>query len=301
LPSHGEELSLAIRQRVLAELSSVADDRIRRALPHLLAVDPAARVASGEDLQKALNGTRHLDGGRKRTAEPPVKRTPSDVVLRGQEVSFEYREPVTIYLADTAVTLRETADVFPEMEEAQQLVFPFVVLQGEAGGHQVDDAHGFARVANSTGFIILGRSNDRFSFPGTVSRRHAAIAAEDGRVTVSDLRSRGGTVVRLPSGAAGAAVPSRLAEELAESKPAGKARPARIREPDDPAEKSADKEAKPPGYEGGRLIALNMALNGTPRRETRLYLDENFEFSTHDVELILDEVYRRASPGDWRH
>ena len=31
--------------------------------------------------------------------------------------------------------------------------------------------------------------------------------------------------------------------------------------------------------EGARLIALNMALNGTPREETDRYLSENFQLS----------------------
>ncbi len=41
--------------------------------------------------------------------------------------------------------------------------------------------------------------------------------------------------------------------------------------------------------EGARLIALNMALNGTPREETDRYLAENFELSDRDS--LLDEVY----------
>jgi DivIVA domain-containing protein len=41
--------------------------------------------------------------------------------------------------------------------------------------------------------------------------------------------------------------------------------------------------------EGARLIALNMALNGTPREETERYLAENFELS--DRNGLLDEVY----------
>jgi DivIVA domain-containing protein len=41
--------------------------------------------------------------------------------------------------------------------------------------------------------------------------------------------------------------------------------------------------------EGARLIALNMALNGTPRDETDRYLAENFELS--DRVQLLDEVY----------
>jgi DivIVA domain-containing protein len=41
--------------------------------------------------------------------------------------------------------------------------------------------------------------------------------------------------------------------------------------------------------EGARLIALNMALNGTPREETDRYLSENFQLADRDG--LLDEVY----------
>jgi DivIVA domain-containing protein len=44
--------------------------------------------------------------------------------------------------------------------------------------------------------------------------------------------------------------------------------------------------------EGARLIALNMALNGTPRDETEQYLSENFELE--DPQALLDDVYARA-------
>jgi len=46
------------------------------------------------------------------------------------------------------------------------------------------------------------------------------------------------------------------------------------------------------GSEGARLIALNMALNGTPREETSRYLEENFDLT--DQATILDEVYARV-------
>src|SRR5207247_152328 len=41
--------------------------------------------------------------------------------------------------------------------------------------------------------------------------------------------------------------------------------------------------------EGARLVALNMALNGTPRDETDRYLAENFQLA--DRAGLLDEVY----------
>ena len=47
------------------------------------------------------------------------------------------------------------------------------------------------------------------------------------------------------------------------------------------------------GHEGARVIALNMALSGSPRDETARYLSENFELD--DPEALLDEVYARVS------
>jgi DivIVA domain-containing protein len=41
--------------------------------------------------------------------------------------------------------------------------------------------------------------------------------------------------------------------------------------------------------EGARLIALNMALNGSSRDETAKYLEENFQLADRD--RLLDEVY----------
>ena len=49
---------------------------------------------------------------------------------------------------------------------------------------------------------------------------------------------------------------------------------------------AADDEA------GARLIALNMALSGTPREETARYLAEHFTLA--DPEALLDDVYDRA-------
>jgi DivIVA domain-containing protein len=43
---------------------------------------------------------------------------------------------------------------------------------------------------------------------------------------------------------------------------------------------------------GARLIALNMALGGTPREETARYLAEHFTLA--DAEALLDEVYSKA-------
>jgi DivIVA domain-containing protein len=58
---------------------------------------------------------------------------------------------------------------------------------------------------------------------------------------------------------------------------------------------AAADDASPPlnGDEAGaRLIALNMALSGTPREETARYLAEHYALA--DAEALLDDVYSRA-------
>ena len=47
-----------------------------------------------------------------------------------------------------------------------------------------------------------------------------------------------------------------------------------------------------PDEAGARLIALNMALSGTPRDETAAYLAEHYALA--DADALLDDVYKRA-------
>jgi DivIVA domain-containing protein len=64
---------------------------------------------------------------------------------------------------------------------------------------------------------------------------------------------------------------------------------------DDPAPADEERAADPTlnGDEAGaRLIALNMALSGTPREETAAYLAEHYDLA--DPEALLDDVYSRA-------
>jgi hypothetical protein len=60
----------------------------------------------------------------------------------------------------------------------------------------------------------------------------------------------------------------------------------------EPAPAATPAPTAAPGPEGARVIALNMALNGSPREETAAYLAENFELD--DPEALLDDVYARA-------
>jgi DivIVA domain-containing protein len=79
-------------------------------------------------------------------------------------------------------------------------------------------------------------------------------------------------------------------EEYAEEDLA--AEPAELEVVDEEPLAEEERPAGGDGAEGARLIALNMALNGTPRDETARYLEENFDLE--DQEAILDEVYARV-------
>jgi hypothetical protein len=74
------------------------------------------------------------------------------------------------------------------------------------------------------------------------------------------------------------------AEARAEADAAAEAEPQPLADEETPAEGAEGEDA-----EGARLIALNMALNGTPREETDKYLEENFQIP--DRGKLLDEVY----------
>jgi DivIVA domain-containing protein len=67
---------------------------------------------------------------------------------------------------------------------------------------------------------------------------------------------------------------------------------ARAPEPVEEKEPTVQEPAASGDSEGARLIALNMALNGTPREETDRYLTENFDLA--DRGALLDEVYARV-------
>jgi len=80
-----------------------------------------------------------------------------------------------------------------------------------------------------------------------------------------------------------------VAEEAEADEPAASTPP--------PAPVAAAPAAEPASdgdTEGARLVALNMALNGTAREETDRYLAENFDLA--DRAALLDEVYATVEP-----
>jgi DivIVA domain-containing protein len=65
-------------------------------------------------------------------------------------------------------------------------------------------------------------------------------------------------------------------------------------EPEAPEPQPVDGAARNGDEAGARLIALNMALSGTPREETARYLAEHYDLA--DTEALLDDVYSQVGP-----
>jgi len=82
-------------------------------------------------------------------------------------------------------------------------------------------------------------------------------------------------------------------ESAAAPPPGSAAAPPPEREPTPPPVPAPDSNGGRSGDESGaRLVALNMALEGAPRRQTAGYLAEHFALP--DVDALLDAVYASA-------
>jgi DivIVA domain-containing protein len=118
----------------------------------------------------------------------------------------------------------------------------------------------------------------------------------------ADVTQLQGSMGELRSVAAGSGEAAVVEEALEEELAAAAATPEPVEEKEPTVEeKEPTVEEKEPTVEqpsasgdseGARLIALNMALSGTPRDETDRYLAENFKLD--DRAALLDEVYARV-------
>jgi hypothetical protein len=140
--------------------------------------------------------------------------------------------------------------------------------------------------------VVAARVAER---AGELDRQVAAIrtSLDSLRKDLEELRTKpaGSTAPPTDSGAAAAARESRPVASVPSAEPPGdldetiaEAQATSAREPEIAAPEGSG--------EGARLIALNMALSGTPREDTARYLAENFDLD--DPDALLDDVYARA-------
>jgi len=115
------------------------------------------------------------------------------------------------------------------------------------------------------------------------SRLTADLTALQG--SAGELRAAGGRSAPAASGPA--PVGEEFADEVEVEEEPEAARGVEVEE--EPQISVADDAAD---AEGARLIALNMALSGTPRAQADRYLAENFDLA--DRQRLLDDVYSRV-------
>jgi hypothetical protein len=129
----------------------------------------------------------------------------------------------------------------------------------------------------------------------------ATLLEEQVRALVAELEELA-DLARAETTAPAAAQPSGLdPEPVAEPRPepivAHDPEPVPAREPVAESDRDSETLAQPasiakPIPEGARLVALNMALSGTPRDETARYLRDNYDLQ--DPDPLLDDVYAKV-------
>jgi ABC-type transporter Mla subunit MlaD len=133
---------------------------------------------------------------------------------------------------------------------------------------------------------------ERLSHRADEIERSLQAVADTVRQELSSLKADLEELRAVKEGIGGAATAEPAAEPPA-APPAGEppAAPPPAKEPAAPEPRPAAPAGA--GVEGARVIALNMALNGSPREDTARYLAENFQLD--DPDALLDEVYARVS------
>ena len=226
---------------------------------------------------------------------PSIQRSDFPTVRRGYEpdaVDAHLR-----HVADEVEALRSRGPVASAASSQVQKILEAAEttadqLRAEAGEEAQEHVH---RVSTAARELLerLGSMHDEL---GSIMDR---LREEAGRLS-AELRTLERDVVELappvedePEPAAVEPEPEPVAvepepEEPVEGTPetaAGKARSKRGRA-------KAEPQAKPDDEEAARLVALDMALAGTPRDETEQYLAEHYTLA--DPGAILDDVYALA-------
>lgn len=184
---------------------------------------------------------------------------------------------------DTAVA-RSEEHVGKVAESTQMMLQRIDAMEGELGA-LIESLRTGANRLNADLTLLHGNMGDLYGAAGGGPPQAEAAAAADPQQVVAEVAPE----MRQ-------AHEQSLAEQVAAEDPvpdpaADVVAPAEAPRVDPEAPAPAQEPAAAEGgdVEGARLIALNMALNGTSREETDAYLRDNFDLA--DRQALLDEVY----------
>jgi DivIVA domain-containing protein len=194
-------------------------------------------------------------------ATSEAERTRADAVTQAQAHVTQVEEAATVMLQRVDAMENELGALIESLRTgATRLTADLTLLRGNMGDLR-------SSAAGTAGDAALDEEEDARA---AAALEAAAAAAEAEEVTEAESQ------------------PPPEVEPEAEDAGTGKA--PTVEEP--VAEEAQEPAGAPDDSEGARLIALNMALNGTPREETDRYLAENFQLE--DRSALLDEVYARV-------
>jgi DivIVA domain-containing protein len=287
------------KDEVRAHLRAIADDVERQEL----------RQRSSETLaDPAADQIREILAAAERSAADIRRRAEENAAISERESTAQARDIRQRAEAEAAEYVRrvkEAADGLLEQAAAAEAELERVLagLRGEAGS-LVDGMKGSVKSVRAELRRIEAALPALEGTPDPSATSPTEASAAEGRVVAgpeAEVEVIGEQEEELPAGE----TPDEFevengepsAEAEADSTPAPATDDVAAAEPPEEERPGAEREPEPggtalAGSEGARLIALNMALNGTPREETARYLTDNFD--VEDQEAILDDVYQRA-------
>ena len=258
-----------------------------------------ASVRRGYDPAEVDEHLRAIADAAEQNQEAPGENTPAGAAARGVKKILESAEKVAAEIEQAA---REEAE---RIEAAARSEIEQIEAAARAEIEQIEaaarsEAEQIEAAAHSEGEQIVAHA-----------REHAAAEEKRAHLAGERLRRANSELSRLREALAGlepVGMDEEVADEPGEEVPAATAH-GESTNGDGPAEEAQESPAEAaheavPEWEaaaapddagdgeGARLIALNMALTGTPREETARYLEENFELE--DPGAILDDAYSRA-------
>ena len=254
----------------------------------------AQRITS--DAARAARETRERADADAASHVQRVEEGAAEMLQRAESVDREINSQMDNLRAATGDLIRSIGDAGGDLVNT---------LRGGAGSLRSDLEAMRSRLADvgDTGIAAPGREEPAPE-PAAVAEDAPAVEPElDTDLEPHDavLAGDGGSPITTVPEEAPLADPGLAEAEPAEVEPAEvEAEPLEAEvAPEEPAVEEPAREAAPTSggrltgeAEGARLIALNMALNGTPRDETARYLSDNFDLADQDE--ILDEVYTRV-------
>ncbi len=261
-----------------AHLSRLADEveRLREAADRVPA-EPTAAATASDRVRSIVEAAERSAGEIEDAAREEAARTREEADAESRERVERVSTATGSLLGRVDALDSELAGLIERLREgATRLQEDLEAVEGELGELRAATGAGDPALAGEAGDAAERAGAE----PGAAARRATERAGAEPGASVQRASERAASEASASEASASEASASEASasEASASEAPPGSPPPA--------------SEASGADSEGARLVALNMALSGTPREETERYLEANF--SLEDRAGLLDDVYARV-------